>query len=103
MLYNVTSFMKAVSKQATIYDVARLAGVSSATVSRVLNEPDRVAVDASAHSRTRQRDCRQEDFKCTGQNRVSEDARKRQDACRNHQGMYICRLIPSLLHQREQK
>lgn len=35
--------MKAVSKQATIYDVARLAGVSSATVSRVLNEPDRVA------------------------------------------------------------
>ncbi|MBQ9280741.1 MAG: LacI family DNA-binding transcriptional regulator [Treponema sp.] len=37
--------MKAVSKQATIYDVARLAGVSSATVSRVLNEPDRVAVE----------------------------------------------------------
>ena len=35
--------MKAVSKQSTIYDVARLAGVSSATVSRVLNEPDRVA------------------------------------------------------------
>ena len=37
--------MKAVSKQATIYDVARLAGVSSATVSRVLNEPDRVAAE----------------------------------------------------------
>ena len=37
--------MKAVSKQATIYDVARLAGVSPATVSRVLNEPDRVAQD----------------------------------------------------------
>ncbi len=35
--------MKAVSKQSTIYDVARLAGVSSATVSRVLNEPNRVA------------------------------------------------------------
>ena len=35
--------MKAVSKQSTIYDVARLAGVSSATVSRFLNEPDRVA------------------------------------------------------------
>ncbi len=37
--------MKAVSKQNTIYDVARLAGVSSATVSRFLNEPDRVAPD----------------------------------------------------------
>ena len=37
--------MKAVSKQSTIYDVARLAGVSSATVSRFLNEPDRVASD----------------------------------------------------------
>lgn len=37
--------MKAVSKQTTIYDVARLAGVSSATVSRVLNEPDRVAAE----------------------------------------------------------
>lgn len=35
--------MKAVSKTSTIYDVARLAGVSSATVSRVLNEPNRVA------------------------------------------------------------
>ncbi|MDY6398551.1 MAG: LacI family DNA-binding transcriptional regulator [Treponema sp.] len=35
--------MKAVSRQSTIYDVARLAGVSSATVSRFLNEPDRVA------------------------------------------------------------
>lgn len=35
--------MKAVSRQATIYDVAHLAEVSSATVSRVLNEPDRVA------------------------------------------------------------
>ena len=44
-MYNVTSFMKAVSKQYTIYDVARLAGVSSATVSRVLNEPGRVASD----------------------------------------------------------
>ena len=42
-MYNVTSFMKAVSRQSTIYDVARLAGVSSATVSRFLNEPDRVA------------------------------------------------------------
>ena len=37
--------MKAVSKQSTIYDVAHLAGVSPATVSRVLNEPDRVAQD----------------------------------------------------------
>lgn len=37
--------MKAVSKQSTIYDVARLAGVSSATVSRVLNEPNRVAAE----------------------------------------------------------
>ncbi|MBQ8013349.1 MAG: LacI family DNA-binding transcriptional regulator [Treponema sp.] len=37
--------MKAVSKQSTIYDVARLAGVSSATVSRFLNEPDRVTPD----------------------------------------------------------
>lgn len=45
MLYTVTSFMKAVSKQSTIYDVAHLAGVSSATVSRFLNEPDRVAPD----------------------------------------------------------
>lgn len=44
-MYNVTSFMKAVSKQSTIYDVARVAGVSSATVSRFLNEPDRVASD----------------------------------------------------------
>ena len=44
-MYNVTSFMKAVTKQYTIYDVARLAGVSSATVSRVLNEPGRVASD----------------------------------------------------------
>ncbi|MCR5725021.1 MAG: LacI family transcriptional regulator [Treponema sp.] len=35
--------MKAVSKQSTIYDVARLAEVSAATVSRVLNEPDKVA------------------------------------------------------------
>ena len=35
--------MKAVSRQSTIYDVAHLAGVSSATVSRFLNEPDRVA------------------------------------------------------------
>ena len=42
-MYNVTSFMKAVTRQSTIYDVARLAGVSSATVSRFLNEPDRVA------------------------------------------------------------
>ncbi len=35
--------MKAVSRQSTIYDVANLAGVSSATVSRFLNAPDRVA------------------------------------------------------------
>lgn len=32
-------------KASTIYDVARLAGVSSATVSRVLNEPDKVSGD----------------------------------------------------------
>ncbi len=41
---NVFSYMKAVSnKQSTIYDVAKMAGVSSATVSRVLNSPDMVA------------------------------------------------------------
>ncbi|MCR5763830.1 MAG: LacI family transcriptional regulator [Treponema sp.] len=33
------------AKPSTIYDVARLAGVSSATVSRVLNEPDKVGED----------------------------------------------------------
>ncbi|MBR1911097.1 MAG: LacI family DNA-binding transcriptional regulator [Treponema sp.] len=33
------------AKTSTIYDVARLAGVSSATVSRVLNEPDKVGED----------------------------------------------------------
>ena len=33
------------TKPSTIYDVARLAGVSPATVSRVLNEPDRVGED----------------------------------------------------------
>lgn len=33
------------TKTSTIYDVARLAGVSSATVSRVLNEPDKVGED----------------------------------------------------------
>ncbi|HBG37393.1 MAG TPA: LacI family transcriptional regulator, partial [Treponema sp.] len=31
-----------IAKNPTIYDVARLAGVSSATVSRVLNEPSKV-------------------------------------------------------------
>ena len=40
--------MKAVSKQSTIYDVAQRAGVSAATVSRVLNEPDRVAAEKRA-------------------------------------------------------
>lgn len=32
-------------KPSTIYDVAKLSGVSSATVSRVLNEPDKVGLD----------------------------------------------------------
>ena len=33
------------NKVPTIYDVARLSGVSSATVSRVLNDPSLVAED----------------------------------------------------------
>lgn len=33
------------AKQVTIYDVAKRAGVSPATVSRVLNEPDKVALE----------------------------------------------------------
>jgi len=46
-VYTETSYMKAVSggemaKQPTIYDVAKLAGVSPATVSRVLNSPSMV-------------------------------------------------------------
>ncbi len=38
-----------VSKKPTIYDVAKLAGVSITTVSRFLNDPDK------AHSQTRER------------------------------------------------
>ncbi len=36
------------AKQITIYDVAKKAGVSPATVSRVLNEPEKVAVEKKA-------------------------------------------------------
>lgn len=42
MHYTVTNFMKAVSNKYTIYDVAKKAGLSVATVSRVINEPGKV-------------------------------------------------------------
>ncbi len=42
MIYTESSFMKAVSKESTIYDVAKKADVSVSTVSRVLNEPGKV-------------------------------------------------------------
>ncbi|MDE1146460.1 MAG: LacI family DNA-binding transcriptional regulator [Azospirillaceae bacterium] len=41
----------AVAGRATLQDVARLAGVSPATVSRVLNDPDKVANDTTARVR----------------------------------------------------